>query len=870
MKSQKKEIKQERKASRKQTVTSRVKAREAELTERTQLQRKARREARDTYNAIGFNLMYENGICEVERGMFSQTLSFSDISYQNDTEEGQESTANTYCKLFDGLQPNTCLQLNLINTPIPKDEIGNHVYYNTADPDLAIYTDAYNKELNDLVKEGISNLRKERYFTYAVGAKSLDDARRGLAQARGTITKQLSALKSQCHVLDGHERLELINSLTRPYKQLDFEYTDLLFSGLTAKDYICPPGRMNWRADELGSFFYNEADKVYGQVFAFAARRYGSEVDDQILASLADLDIPLNVSLHIQPIAKRKSLQEVKLAMTWISDEVISTQEDAVKRGHSMENIPPELKATQDDAQGVFHSLRHERQREYLVTGLVYIYAPSKEELLDNATDVMSTAQNNSIELIVLDEMQLQGFNSMLPLGHNHIEMSRKLRTGHLGVMVPFATEELCHLGGGYAGQNQVSKNLLFVNRRCIDNPGAFEFGSPGGGKSFFSKEDIENIYFMTSDPNSEKPETGPDGKIKPPAEIFVIDVKASEYSPLIKALKGRECVMYPTTREAHKNGGEFINLMDLNMSGAAIAGKDPIVEQTELLSALLLDSFEDERSKGKISLIDRAVRSVYGSLAEKGVEEIDPEAITADKMPLLGDFYEALLVIEKTDPEAHDLCLSLERFTRGSYDYFNNRSTFSFGNRLTSLNVSKIGEAMRPWAMLTALHMLMNRMYYNYARGVETYVFIDEAQALLISMAVARMFEKYWSEGRQYGMYPTAMSQNPERILNHPVARYMVLNSGLLVLFKLSDTERKMIAELINLSPTLEAYLEQSAPAGSGIIRAGGIIVPFEGATPKDSPNYALRNTKADEMAADKRHAILVAQNGTKTTASN
>lgn len=857
----KREAKRTRAAER-QTVTARVKAREAELSAQGSSQRRRRASARDTYNAIGFDLMFENGICEVEQGMFSQTLSFSDIGYQSDTEDGQEEKANTYCKVFDGMSPNTCLQLNLINTPIPEDEIGNRVFYVTDDPRLGVYADAYNAELNDLVKEGVSNLRKERYFTYAVGAKSLDDARRALAQARGNIVKPLTLLKSKCRVLDGRERLEVVHSQTRPYKRFEFEYPDLLVSGLTAKDYVCPPGRVNWRADDNGSIFYNEADKVYGQVLAFAAKRYGSELDDQSLASLADLDIPINVSIHIQPVAKRKALDSVKRTITWIESEVISIQQDAVRSGSSIENLPVETAAIRDDAKSVYQSLRKERQMEYIVTGVVYIYARTKEELLDNATDVVSTAQNSSIELIPLDEMQLQGLNTALPLGHNHVEQSRKMRTAQLGVMVPFATEELQHPGGGFVGQHQVSKNLQFLDRRQLTSPGEIVLGMPGTGKSFWSKQDIENVALMTCDPARSEPEPDAGGNPKKPAELYVIDVKASEYSTLVRDLGGNECTLFATSREARKNGGTFINLMDLNMSGAAVAGKDPVVEQTELLSSLLLDSLESEDDKGKISLIDRAVRQVYAPFLEKGIDDVDPEAITADKMPVLEDFYDVLCEIEKTDPEAHDMRLSLERFTRGSYDYFNNRSTFSFGNRLTSFNVSKIGEAMRPWAMLTVLHLLANRMYYNYSRGVETYIWIDEAQALTVSMPVARQFEKYWSEGRQFGMFPAAMSQNPERILNHPIARYMVLNSGALVLFALSDIERKMLSELIGLSPTLEQYLETGVKPGSGLIRAGSIIVPFEGNTPKNSPNYALRNTKADEMAAEKRAAILAAQN--------
>lgn len=40
-----------------------------------------RRAARDVYSAIGYDLMYPDGIVQVEEGLFSQTMAFEDISY---------------------------------------------------------------------------------------------------------------------------------------------------------------------------------------------------------------------------------------------------------------------------------------------------------------------------------------------------------------------------------------------------------------------------------------------------------------------------------------------------------------------------------------------------------------------------------------------------------------------------------------------------------------------------------------------------------------------------------------------------------------------------------------------------------------------
>ena len=76
-------VKPSRSPRRGKSLGRRMAEQERQLTDRMAEKRKARRAARDVYGAIGYDLMYENGIAQVEEGLFSQTLSFDDISYQS-------------------------------------------------------------------------------------------------------------------------------------------------------------------------------------------------------------------------------------------------------------------------------------------------------------------------------------------------------------------------------------------------------------------------------------------------------------------------------------------------------------------------------------------------------------------------------------------------------------------------------------------------------------------------------------------------------------------------------------------------------------------------------------------------------------------
>jgi len=153
------------------SVERRLRDQERELSYRTRKQRRRRRAARDVYGAIGFETMWRDGICEVERGLFSQTVSFSDVSYQSARQEAQEAIFSACCQLYDSFGADTSLQLSVANTPIPAEEVGNRAFFDDSDPVTGRYAREYNRILNDKMREGVSNLVRTRTITYAVGAR---------------------------------------------------------------------------------------------------------------------------------------------------------------------------------------------------------------------------------------------------------------------------------------------------------------------------------------------------------------------------------------------------------------------------------------------------------------------------------------------------------------------------------------------------------------------------------------------------------------------------------------------------------------------------------------------------------------------------
>ena len=811
--------KPEKSRSRSRSIERRMKDQEKQLTDQTSEQRKKRRAAKDVYGAIGFDLMYEDGICQVEDGLFSQTIAFDDISYQSAREENKKAVFSGWCQLFDYFGAESCVQLTVVNTPIPPSEIGKKAFFSTDDPDTAGYAREYNRILNDKMREGVSNLVRERYLTFSTGASSVDAAVPKLARMRGDAMQTLAKIRSDSRVLDGEERLRAISSQLRPTKPFCFSWDQVGAEGnLTSKDFICP-STLDFKPEGSGACF--KSDGMWCQVLSL--HRFGSELTDRCLADIIDLSMPLNVTIHVQAIDKAKAVAFVKTRLAWMDKEIIDEQMSAVKKGYDFQILPSELKYSKEEAEDLLDHLQNRNQRLFVYTGLVYTYAATKSELDDRVDQVVATARQHSIEADALDYRQREGLNSILPLGHNHVEVSRMMTTAQVAVQMPFATQELAQGGGGYYGQNKQSSNLVLCNRKVLASPMGFVAGKPGSGKSFSVKREIENTILAYPDD-----------------EIVILD-PAGEYSPVVTG-NGGESIRFAPDAGTHLNP---FDLSDVAHQSTAAQMAFKIDAFLALSSATMAEGGQGLSEADK-SIISRCVELVYARCGEKG------------RLPLLGDLYDILR--EQPEPEARDIALRYERYVTGALSFFNHESNVTFDKRITNIDFKDLSENMRAFGVIAVLETVRNRMYYNFERGVTTWLYIDEVQSLFGHPAIISYFSKFWAEGRKFNLICTGITQNSVYMLDHEEARNMVLNSDFILLHKQSPLDRKAWAGLLDLSAQEAGYLDESIKAGEGLLVAGGARIPIKDDFPKGKL-YDLFNTKPEEIAAMKKASEFAAK---------
>ena len=212
---------------------------------------------------------------------------------------------------------------------------------------------------------------------------------------------------------------------------------------------------------------------------------------------------------------------------------------------------------------------------------------------------------------------------------------------------------------------------------------------------------------------------------------------------------------------------------------------------------------------------------------------------------PTLQDFYRLLQM--QPEPEAQGLALSSELFITGTLNTFARHTNVDTQARIIAYDIRELGEQLMPLGMLVTLDAIYNRVIQNWKKGRRTWIFCDEFYVLFRYEYSANFFYKLWKRIRKYNGLVTGLTQNVDELLRSDTARLMLANSEFLVMLNQSATDREELAKLLNISDNQLGYVT-NVPAGCGLIRCAGNIVPFTNSFPKDTKLYKLMSTNPSE----------------------
>ena len=277
------------------------------------------------------------------------------------------------------------------------------------------------------------------------------------------------------------------------------------------------------------------------------------------------------------------------------------------------------------------------------------------------------------------------------------------------------------------------------------------------------------------------------------------------------------------------------INAMDMNRQYGD--GANPIILKSEFILSLceqLIGGYQ-LGAKEK-SLIDRCTASVYRKYLQSNYK---------GQPPTLQDFREELL--KQAEPEAQDIALAIELFTSGSLNTFAKPTNVNVHNRLICYDILDLGKQLLPIGMLVVLDSILNRITQNRARGKNTFIIIDEIYLLFQHEYSANFLFTLWKRVRKYGAFCTGITQNVDDLLQSHTARTMLANSEFIVMLNQASTDRRELAELLNISELQLSYIT-NVDAGNGLMKVGSSLVPFTDKFPRHTKLYSLMTTKPGE----------------------
>lgn len=763
---------------------------------------------RTAQQSIPFQRMFEDGTCRVRSGYYTRTIQFQDINYQLAQQEDKTAIFEEWCSFLNFFDSSIRFELSFMDLSTDTESFERSICIPFQRDGFDDVRAEYSQMLRQQLAKGNNGLTKTKFLTFGIHGDSMRQAKPRLEHIQNDLLNNFHRLGVLAQPLNGAQRLKLMHDMFHMDgpSRFCFDWNDLAPSGLTVKDAIAPTAFAfkTSRTFQMGG--------IFGAVSFLSIT--ASDLSDQLLKDLLDMDSSQIVTMHIQSVDQNRAIKTVKRTITELDRSKIEEQKKAIRAGYDMDILPSDLATYGRDAKALLKELQSQNERMFLVTFLVLNTGRTEQELENNVFQASSIAQKHNCSLCRLDYQQEQGLMSSLPLADNQIEIQRGLTTSSTAIFIPFTTQELYQSGKEslYYGLNSLSQNLIMVDRKKLKNPNGLILGTPGSGKSFSAKREITNAFLVTED------------------DIIICDPEA-EYAPLVQRLKGQVIKISP-------NSTQFINPMDIN--GNYSEEENPLALKADFILSLceLVVGGKEGLLPVEKTVIDRCVHLIYRRYFA------DPRP---ENMPLLEDLYEALL--QQEEKEAHHVATALEIYVKGSLNLFNHRTNVDVNNRIVCYDIKELGKQMKKIGMLVVQDQVWGRVTANRSAGRSTRYYVDEFHLLLKEEQTAAYSVEIWKRFRKWGGIPTGLTQNVKDLLSSREVENIFENSDFVYMLNQAAGDRQILAKQLNISPHQLSYVTHSGE-GEGLLFFGNVILPFVDRFPQELELYRIMTTKLGEVS--------------------
>jgi len=693
------------------------------------------------------------------------------------------------------------------------------LFLKSKDPEPHPLTEDLNQQIQQAMTGGRSGIEQVRILVFSCWKQDMQQAREYFHSVETSLQIGFQQIQSSLTPLNAKERLYYLHAFYRlgKEKQFRFDYQKYAGHGIDWKEVIAPRMVKHYQ-DEYGTCDGITLQMEERYVRTLYVPVFPGSINPDIVRILTSVPYHVVLTYDAEPIPKAVALKRLTELYMQNGRAIEKQQEARRKAGAYQSSITYERRKEREELENYMDIINENDEKLFYVGIYATISARSKQELENHVTAFCSIAEGEGFYFQPAYWQQIEALNTVLPTGARFLSMMQPVFTQSLAAVVPFIVHEICQPGGFYYGINQISKNVVIVNRKFLKNGNGMVIGDPGGGKGVNMKVEISQILRGTKD------------------DVIIIDPQ-QEYK-VIAAVLGGQFIDFSS------GSGHHINPLDMENRKYMESWDTFLMDKTELMLGIFSQIMKEELSAQDKSIIGRCVRELYGK-----------EDKWKKQSPTLQDFYEVME--RQPEAQAKDLLLALELFVSGALNMFAKQTNVDTKNRMTVYGIANLGKEMSGVGMLIMLENIRSRIAENAKKGKATWLFIDEFHNLASNEFSAGYLEKVWKEVRKMGGLCTAATQNIRDLLRSKTIETMLCNSEYLSILSQSDIEINILKNTLGISDHLLRYVHNVEP-GCGLLKFGEKYIPNDGRIPKTSRLYQLFNTNFHEIQENKRLAGL------------
>ena len=440
--------------------------------------------------------------------------------------------------------------------------------------------------------------------------------------------------------------------------------------------------------------------------------------------------------------------------------------------------------------QDYFNNAAIEVFKEGIATGthvfacsiVITLYADELDTLNRDTQLLYISTNKYAVQIKSLDLLQLEGFQSCLPLCNCRVDTKRIYNLDKLAMMHPLNIQEVLKQDGLFNGLNAINDNLVFFNRKNFSNSAGIIAGVDHCGKTFQCKREIFNAIISSKD------------------RICII-ATTDDYDEFVEELKGGK-KEYPKTNvfECVKHYGLL---------------ESDIYSKSIMLEALFKAIYV-ERESEKID---------FSKLEDEKDEDISEDVKRLINLSNRGE-------IDFSDGES---VITYIEDNPGSFVFLN-----EIAEEIRRLigNDDAVGKRVELYKvkgsadLISAMNFIWNRSLADKAKNISTWLFIDSVDKAMSSEQGLDYLMEYIDKCNKLETIVTMVIQSSVKLMsdNKTLIRLEELINGC-TYYKLLNQgaiERKKYSELLNIPNSLINYIT-NVDYGKGLIITPSSNIAFD-----------------------------------------